>query len=95
MNNDKTVHIERLLQQTSAAHGEYETNVLAGVYDREWYIWYAKWAVEHGLNELVAQPMDADLWSRILHELDEQHQQTDRHQTWTAYTAQRLATLFG
>jgi hypothetical protein len=95
MLDDKTVQIEHLLRRTSSAHGEYETTVLGGVYDQQWYIWYAKWAVEHGLNDLVAQPMDAERWSTILFELNQQHQQTDRKQSWAEYTAQQLAVQFG
>ena len=57
---DKSLLIEELLKQTSTATGEYETNVLNGVYDQEWAAWYARWAVEHGLNDLVEQPKDAE-----------------------------------
>ena len=31
----------RLLKETSAAHGEYETAELGGVYDEQWPEWYA------------------------------------------------------
>jgi hypothetical protein len=92
---DKSVRIEQLLHRTSAAHGEYETKVLDGVYDQEWYIWYAQWAVEHGLNELVAQPMNVQQWSQILYDLNEQHKQTDRHQSWAEFTAAQLVIKFG
>ena len=94
MEHDKRTLIEQLLTRTSSAHGEYEKNVLNGVYDTQWHIWYARWAVEHGLNDLVAQPMDAERWSAILYDLNEQHKQTDRHQSWAEYTAQQLAIMF-
>ena len=94
MAQEKTLLIEELLKQTSAAHGEYETTVLNGVYDQEWAAWYARWAVEHGLNDLVKQPMDAEQWSQILTHLNEQHQQTDHQQTWAEFTAQQIAITY-
>jgi hypothetical protein len=91
---DKMHLIEELLKQTSSAHGEYETHVLNGVYDQEWAKWYARWAVEHGLNDLVKQAIDAEQWGQILRDLNEQHQQTDRQQSWAEFTAQQVATLY-
>jgi hypothetical protein len=94
MVQSRSALIEQLLTRTSSAHGEYETSVLNGVYDDEWYIWYAQWAVEHGLNDLVANPMDAKQWAEILHEVNEQHKLTDHRQSWAEFTAQQLAAMF-
>jgi hypothetical protein len=82
-----------LLNQAGAAHGKYETEVLNGVYDQEWHIWYAQWAVEHGLNDLLAEAVDAERLSTILYSVNEQHKQTDRHQSWAEFTAERLAAM--
>jgi hypothetical protein len=95
MNQDKVTPVIQLLQRASAAHGEYETKVLGGVYDQDWPIWYAQWAVTNGLNELLGSKKDAQELSTILYDLNEKHKQTDKSQSWAEYTAQQLITLFG
>jgi YesN/AraC family two-component response regulator len=93
MMREKVAAIIALLDQAGAAHGKYETEVLNGVYDQEWHIWYAQWAVEHGLNTLLTKPIDAERLSTILYSVNEQHRQTDRRQSWAEFTAERLAVL--
>jgi hypothetical protein len=87
--------ISHLLRQASAAHGEYETNILNGVYDQAWAIWYARWLVEHGFNSLVSQPVSAETLSSLLSDLDAKHKATDRRQPWPDYYAERLAARLG
>ena len=92
---DTISRIADLLSSAGQAHGEYESTVLNGVYDRDWPIWYARWAVEHGLNALVAQPTDAERLSKLLYTLNEEHKQTNQRQTWAEFTAERLAAALG
>jgi hypothetical protein len=91
---DRVSPIVQLLQRASAAHGEYETTVLNGVYDQEWPIWYAQWAVEQGLNNLVGSSMTAQEWSNVLFDLNEQHKLTDKSQSWAEFTAHHMVHMF-
>jgi len=88
---DKVSRITDLLSRAGHAHGEYETKVLNGVYDQDWPIWYARWAVEHGLNAFLAQPIDAERLSKLLYTLNEEHKLTNKRQSWAEFTAERLA----
>jgi hypothetical protein len=87
--------LEALLNRAGHAHGQYETTVLNGVYDTDWHRWYARWAVDNGLNAFVPQPMDADQWSEILFTINADHQQTNRQESWAAYTARQILARYG
>jgi hypothetical protein len=43
--------VAALLREAEAAHGEYETSVLGGVFDQDWPRWYAAWLLDHGLAD--------------------------------------------
>jgi hypothetical protein len=79
-----------LLERSTTEHKEYERSALNGVYDQEWDLWYAAWLVEHGINDLLnADIRSADL-ATLLRDINDQHQQTDKQDTWAAYTARHL-----
>ena len=89
MTTDRIAALEALLGETEAAHGAYETTELNGVYDEEWPGWYAAYAVEHGIGEIVDRDGAALLtasWSEL--------QQTDPSpsEPWTSFIARRLAS---
>ena len=60
MSADMTAAVEALLARTQAAHGDYETTQLNGVYDEAWPQWYAEHAVAHGLGDLLGRPIDVE-----------------------------------
>lgn len=83
--------IQALLEQTEAAHGEYQTRELGGVNDEAWASWYAAYLVEHGLTTLVGgQPVAVDLLSDQLTRLDEAYRRQQPAITWPAYCADHL-----
>jgi len=85
--------IARLLEQTEAAHGEYETAELSGVYDQDWPRWYAAYAVEHGLGDLLGHPVDAEPLAALLVERFAAFEHADPKPSdgWAAYLAERIA----
>ena len=85
--------IEALLLEAEAAHGTYETTVLNGVYDREWPSWYAAYAVEHGIDEIVGRAMGADELAAQLTTgwAEYQREHPDRAEPWAPYIAARIA----
>lgn len=58
--DDRTQTVSALLTETEQAHGVYETTVLGGVYHKEWAEWYAAYAVEHGIGDLIGHPVTAE-----------------------------------
>ena len=85
--------IAKLLEETEAAHGVYETAELNGVYDQNWAQWYAGYAVEHGLGDLLGRPLDVDSLAMTLADGFGAFERTDPRpaQGWAAFLAERLA----
>jgi hypothetical protein len=88
-----TEAVAKLLSATEAAHGVYESTVLGGVYDREWPAWYAAYAIEHGLGELVGHDVTADQLRVFLASTFEAFKGAEPKPTepWSAWTARRIA----
>jgi hypothetical protein len=87
--------VTHLLYRAGAAHGEYEANVLNGLYDEQWHEWYAQWAVENGLNEFLGTEVSSDYLGGLLYDLNEEHKESDKSLDWAHYTANRLVEMFG
>jgi hypothetical protein len=82
-----------LLAEAEAAHGVFETTALNGVYDQDWPRWYAGYAVDHGIGELLGHPISADELGRFLAGSWAEYGNTEPKPTdpWTTYTARRIA----
>ena len=93
MTTDRTQAIEALLSATEAAHGVYETTALGGVFDEDWAEWYAAYAVEHGIDDLVGHPVTAGQVERFLVSTFAEFKRLDPKATeeWAAWTARRVA----
>ncbi len=92
--NSRTKAVSALLIEAEAAHGVYETTVLGGVYDKDWAAWYATYAVEHGIADLIGQPVTADRLSRLLTSLFDEFERADPKPTdaWAPWIARRITT---
>jgi hypothetical protein len=84
--------IEALLLQTEAAHGEYETAELNGVYDQDWARWYAAHAVEHGIGGLLGREVSAEELGTFLAAAFASYERDDPHRvtSWASSIAERL-----
>ena len=93
MTSDQIPAIEVLLTETEEAHGAYERDELDGVYDQEWPAWYARYAVDHGIGELVGRAVSADELAGFLATTWDRAQQADPKPTdpWSAYVARQIA----
>ena len=82
-----------LLSETEQAHGVYETTVLGGVYHKEWADWYAAYAVDHGIGELVGHPVTtAQLATFLVSTFDAfKAAEPKPTESWAAWTARRIA----
>jgi hypothetical protein len=90
---DRTSAIEALLVETSAAHDVHEKADLNGVYDTAWARWYAAYAVEHGLGDLLGRTVGADALAEFLARtnIDLEQTQPKPAESWAGYTARRIA----
>ena len=90
---DEVERIRALLEETSEAHDRYEKAELNGVYDQDWARWYAAYAVEHGLGDLVGHPITADALAAFLASSNADLQLLDPKPEgdWASYTAGRIA----
>ena len=93
MTTDRIAALEALLAETEAAHGAYETTELNGTYDQEWPRWYAAYAVEHGIGELVGHAVSSDDLAEFLTMSWSELQQADPplSEPWTTSLAHRIA----
>jgi len=90
---DRIAAITALLAETSAAHGVYEATVLNGVYHKEWADWYAAYAVDHGIGDLIGHAVTTDALAGFLVATNVELEQADPKpaEPWAAYTAGRIA----
>ena len=81
------------LKDTEASHGRFEETELKGVYDQDWPSWYAAYAVDHGIGELLGSPIRAEARG-VPHDQQQgvERLQAQATETWIAYTARRIAT---
>ena len=92
--NDRLEAVRALLAETEAAHGLYETTELDGVYDQAWPSWYADYAVEHGIGDLLGQAVTPDALAEFLASAFTDFKENDSQPTegWAEYTARRITT---
>ncbi|NDJ75242.1 MAG: hypothetical protein GYB65_03195 [Chloroflexi bacterium] len=88
MNQQRTEKVAALLHQAGAAHHAYEQDELKGVHDEDWANWYAAWALENGLNELL--DLNASVLASLLVKINATYQQSDSGDNWAQFTAARL-----
>jgi hypothetical protein len=92
MTDDRVAAIAALLSETEAAHGAYETAELGGVYDEGWPAWYAAYAVEHGLGDVLGRDVRPDDLATLLTRAYAEFEQTDpKTEPWQNYIARRIA----
>lgn len=94
MTTDDRAHaVAALLDETEQAHGTYETTELNGVYDQDWPRWYAAYAVDHGIGELLGHDVSTVALARLLVSAFADFKQTDPTpgEGWAGYTARRIS----
>ena len=95
MHEETQKTIAALLRNTGAAHGAYEERELNGVYDQNWPTWYAAYAVQHGLGNLLSTTLTVEELSRLLKQYDEDYRKERPAENWPDYYAARLAEHVG
>lgn len=90
---DRTERIRALLAETEQAHGVYEATELNGVYDEDWPRWYAAYAVDHGIGDILGREVTTDRLADLLARGFEDFKRTEPEppEPWSAYLARRIA----
>jgi len=90
---DLVAAIGALLVRTEQAHGVFESTELGGVYDHEWPRWYAVYAVEHGIGELVGGGVTVDELTEFLVRSNAEFEAIDPKpsESWATYAARRIS----
>lgn len=90
---DRAGAVAELLVEAERAHGVYEATELGGVYDREWPHWYATYAVEHGIGDLLGREVEVDRLANLLAagfaEFDKV--EPSPAEPWSAFLGRRVA----
>jgi hypothetical protein len=92
MTSDRIRGLEDLLARTESAHGAYEATELNGIYDQEWPRWYAQYAVDNGIGNLLGRTVSVDELARFLMRSWEELQRSDAEPTesWTTHIARKI-----
>lgn len=94
MESDPRVEaVTALLLEAESAHGTYEALDLGGVYDQDWATWYAEYAIEHGLSEIVGHPTPLDRVGPLLAESYAEFERLDPRPDraeWASHLARRM-----
>ena len=90
--SEHTDDVNALLIRTAIAHGRYEESELDGVYDQQWARWYAAYAVEHGIGELVGHAVTTEQLAEFLADSNADFQQIEPtpEESWANYTSRRV-----
>ena len=92
MEADQSTAVATLLRQAEGAHAIYEADTLNGVYDEAWPRWYAAFAVEHGLAEILGHDVTVDELATFLTESYADFASADPKpsEPWAEHTATRI-----
>jgi hypothetical protein len=88
------MEIASLLTQAGNAHHHYEQTVLNGVYDHDWSIWYAEYAIEHCLGKLLERSLSLEQLSQFLSQTNDRYEAEKPDQSWANYTAHKILNSF-
>jgi hypothetical protein len=93
MATDRVRALEALLVEAESAHAVYETTELNGVYDEQWPAWYAAYAVEHGIGEVIGRPVTSEELGRFLEAAwaDYERAGATSPEPWSTVIARRIA----
>jgi hypothetical protein len=92
MDDERVEAVRALLAETEAAHAAYETSELNGVYDQEWPQWYAAYAVDHGIANLLGRDVTSDQLADSLARAYAEFAQSDPAppEPWASFVARRI-----
>ena len=96
METTQETAVAALLREAETAHGAYETNDLAGVYDEEWPAWYAADLLDHGLADHLpgAEGLDVANLTAMLTRLAADYERGEQSRPWPDVYAEGIVAGF-
>jgi hypothetical protein len=93
MPTDRIGALQALLAEAEAAHGVFEATELNGVFDEAWTRWYASYAIDHGIGELLGRAVTIDDLAAYFETTWAEAQRADPRPTdpWATWMAPRIA----
>jgi hypothetical protein len=93
MEADRSTAVAELLRQAELEHAEHEAKDLGGVYDEEWPRWYATYAAEHGIAQILGRDVSVEALTTFLAESYADFASADPRPDapWAEYTAARIS----
>lgn len=93
MEADRTTALATLLRQAELEHAEHEAKDLGGVYDQEWPRWYATYAAEHAIAEILGRDVSIEELATFLADSYADFASADPRPEapWAEYTAARIS----
>lgn len=85
--------ISSLLTQAGMEHHKYERDILKGIYDSDWAIWYADCVLSKGLNQLLNTSFSLERLTQILIQTNDRYEAETPEQDWSNYTAEKIWSL--
>ena len=94
MEADRAPAVATMLRQAELEHAEHEAKDLGGVYDQDWPRWYAAYAVEHGIADILGREVTIDDLATFLAESYAEFASADPRpaEPWAEVTARRITT---
>lgn len=93
MEADRITALATLLGQAELEHAEHEAKDLGGVYDQQWPRWYATYAGEHGIAQILGRDVSVHELTTFLAESYAEFASADPRPEvpWAEYTAARIS----
>lgn len=88
---DTVERLSNLLLETEKAHHEYEQSQLGGQLDRQWADWYAQFAIDNGIGDLLGQHLRPRQLSASFDRATQAHESEGPELKWAEFTARWLA----
>src|SRR3990172_2133383 len=82
--------LAELLQQTKAAHHDFEIMELGGGRDEQWPAWYAQYLLDNGLAGLLGFQPDGDSLAALLEKGSRKQKAVSSSEGWESYPASYL-----
>jgi hypothetical protein len=87
MADERESTVAQLLDETESKHGAYEQEELGGERDEQWASWYARYALEHDIGDVLSTTPEIGRLAEILTEATAEHEREGSEQGWSEYAA--------
>jgi hypothetical protein len=95
MADERESTVAQLLDETESEHGAYEQEELGGQRDEEWASWYAGYALEHDIGDVLGTTPEIGRLAEVLTEATAEREREGSEQGWSEYAAAMVVDRLG